>query len=260
MRLIKIAFALCVITTACNPKEDENQVNGPENPAAADFNVAASDSAAIALADSVMKAMGGRKAWDNLHYISWNFFGVRDLIWDKYTGRVRIDYPRDSSIYLINVKDNTGKVLKNGYEITQPDSLKKYVNQGKSIWINDSYWLVMPLKLKDSGVTLKYVGEDTTQKGGQAHVLKLTFDQVGDTPQNMYEVFIDKNDYLVKQWNYYRSFEQDSASAKWPMDNYKEYNGVLLSADRSDNRGPKNVHTYDSLPEAVFESFEKPGL
>jgi hypothetical protein len=36
-----------------------------------------------------------------------------------------------------------------------------------SLWINDAYWLVMPWKLQDPGVTLSYVKTDTLQMGKQ---------------------------------------------------------------------------------------------
>lgn len=252
-----IITAIVLVSCAVNQPEEEV---ADIYPAAAGFNLAGSDSTAIAIADSVMIAMGGTNAYDNIHYLKWNFFGARDLVWDKYSGNVRIDFPRDSSVYLINVLQDSGRVWRKGVEITEPDSLKKLVAQGKSIWINDSYWLVMPFKLKDSGVTLKYARADTTLKGVDAHVLALTFNAVGDTPDNKYEVFVDKRDNLIKQWSYFRKYDQDSASAVWPWDNYKAYQGVLLSADRSDNRGPRDLVVYDSLPQSVFTEFKAPTL
>ena len=105
-----------------------------------------------------------------------------------------------------------------------------------------------------------YSRPDTTMKGAKTEVLELTFSEVGVTPNNKYEVFIDKSDSLVKQWSYFREARQDSASAIWPWDNYQSYNGLLLSTDRSDNRGPKNVKVYEQVPDAVFESFEVPEL
>jgi hypothetical protein len=223
------------------------------NPAAEGFNSAASDEKAMALADSVMAAMGGRKAWDDLRFISWNFFGVRDLVWDKQTGRVRIDIPSTDETFLINIEDESGKVYVRDSLISPADSLKMMVDRGKSIWINDSYWLFMPFKLKDSGVTIKYIGMDTTMNGKSAEVIQLTFEAVGVTPDNKYLVYIDPDDHLVKQWAYFQSAAQDSASAVWPWDNYKEYGEILLSSDRSDDRGPKNVKIYEDLPDALFE-------
>ena len=43
----------------------------------------------------------------------------------------------------------------------------------------------MPFKLKNSGVTLKYLGDTTATKDGKpADVLQLTFEGMGVTPDN----------------------------------------------------------------------------
>ncbi len=226
-----------------------------KNPAAEGFDFYHSDPAAIELADSVMAAMGGRKSWDETRFISWDFFGRRSLVWDKKDGRVRIESPSDSTIYLLNVNNPEGRVLAGGVEIKDPDSLKKMLEKGKSIWINDSYWLVMPFKLKDTGVTLEYLGEDTTMTGVRCNVLELTFKNVGVTPDNKYRVYVDLRDNLVKQWAFFRRADQDSANWIRPWDNYARYGGILLSADRSDNGGPGNVRVDEKLPDAVFIEF-----
>jgi hypothetical protein len=240
--------------------EDQSQNNVYGNPPAEGFNLEASDEQAIQLADSVMEAMGGRKAWDDLQYVSWNFFGARDLLWDKKGNRVRIDFPSKKAVYLLDMDDMSGKVMMDSVEVTQPDSLNKYLEEAKSIWINDSYWLFMPFKLKDSGVTLRYAGKDTMQNGQEAEVVKLTFDGVGVTPDNMYKVYISPKDHLVYQWAYYRDAAQDSASAVWPWDNYQKYGELLLSADRSDKRGPGQVRIYQQVDDEAFSTFSKPSL
>ncbi|WPP52811.1 hypothetical protein [Catalinimonas niigatensis] len=217
------------------------------NPAAEGFNSAASDPEAIEIADEVMEAMGGRAAWDNTRYLRWTFFGRRTLLWDKQTGDVRIDVPADSAIYLINVNEDNGQVMMRGEEITNPDSLAKYVEQGKKMWVNDSYWLVMPYKLKDSGVTLAYAGEDTMQTGDMADVLELRFENVGFTPQNKYRVYVDKNDRLIKQWAYYSEASLDSPNFITPWADYQEYDGIKLSGNRGD-RGLSDIGVFDSIP------------
>lgn len=225
------------------------------NPPAPGFDMAHSDPAAVELADSIMAAMGGRKNWDQTRYISWNFSGRRNLVWDKAEGNVRIESLPDSTIYLVNINTLKGRVQVKGRELTDPDSLKNMLQRARSIWINDSYWLLMPFKLKDTGVTLKYLGEDTTARGVRCNVLQLTFQNVGDTPQNKYRIYVDMKDNLVKQWAYYKEANQDAPSQVWPWDNYKRYGDILLSADRSDNRGPRSVRIDKSLPASVFETF-----
>lgn len=240
------------ICMCCQPHHE-----GPagENPPAPGFDASNSDAKAMQVADKVMNAMGGRDNWDATRYISWNFNGRRNLVWDKQTGDVRVESIPDSTIYLLNVNTLKGRVQVRGHELTEPDSLQKMLQRGKSMWINDSYWLLMPFKLKDTGVTLKYSGEDTTMTGVECDVLQLTFHDVGDTPQNKYKVYVDKSDNLVKQWAYYKDAKQDSASAVWPFDNYKKYGNILVSADRSNNRGPKDVRIDTELPKTVFTDF-----
>ena len=253
-RIAAMVTMLILVVTGCQHENGEERTRGP-NPPAPGFDLANSDPAAIELADSIMEAMGGRKNWEETRFISWNFFGRRNLIWDKTEGKVRIESMPDSTVYLVDLNKLAGRVMIRGKELTEPDSLQKMLSRGKSIWINDTYWLVMPFKLKDTGVTLRYLGEDTTLTGLRCNVLELTFNNVGDTPENKYRVYVDMKDNLVKQWAYYKDASQDSASQVWPWDNYQACGEILLSADRSDNKGPRNVRVDEKLPREVFTEF-----
>lgn len=244
---------VAIVGWSCQPANNEAIDYG--NPPSEGFNMAESDPAAIELADSIMVAIGGRTNWDATRFISWNFFGRRNLVWDKATGRVRIESIPDSTTYLINVNTMEGKVQIKGKELMASDSLTKMLNKAKSIWINDSYWLVMPFKLKDSGVTLKYMGEDTLVNQNYYNLLQVTFENVGDTPKNKYDLYVDVKDNLIKYWSYYSDAEQDSANWTRPWDNYQQYGNILLSADRSDGLGPKNVKVDKEMPDDVFTKF-----
>ncbi len=248
-----IAFTSMLYFTSCQSGSDQQATSSDTNPAAEGFNKEASDSTAIHIADEVMQAMGGRHAWDNTRYVTWNFFGVRSLLWDKQDGNVRIEVPKDSAIYLINVQQDTGRVMINGQPVTNADSVKKYVDQGKQIWVNDSYWLFMPFKLKDSGVTLTYAGTDTIQGGKQAEVLELKFANVGFTPDNKYEIYVDPSDSLVKQWAYYPKANMDTPQFVVPWKNYKEHGDILLSGDRGE-RQISNIEVMKNVPETTFTS------
>lgn len=268
MRILKkffaiIFFIILLFGPGCKNETGEEQKNKNPNPPAEGFDVENSDPKAIQIADSVMEAMGGREAWDNTRYIQWTFFERRKLLWDKETGNVRIETmagPEDSKdVYLVNIHSLDGKVLIDGEELTNPDSLSKYLNRAKSIWINDSYWLVMPFKLKDTGVTLKYLREDTTMDGEMADVLELTFNHVGDTPDNKYEIWVDQDKDLITQWAYFRKADQDSANFIRQWDNYRKYGEIMLSGDRSEG-GPGEIKVYKNVPEEAFTSFESPGF
>ena len=190
-------FILSLLLVNCQPTADPVTEITEVNPAADGFNLEGSDERAIEIADAVMEAMGGRTAYDNTRYLKWNFFGSRKHIWDKETGDVIIEGIRDTFFTKMNIHTMEGEVNYRGVDLTVSDSLEMYLEKGKSAWINDAYWLVMPYKLKDSGVTLKHLGEDTIAGGQAADVLSLTFKNVGDTPQNKYHVYIDRTDNLI---------------------------------------------------------------
>ena len=256
MKFNFLFIATLTLLMACNSASTEEVQETTEvNPAAEGFNKTASDQKAIDIADEVMLACGGREQWDNTRYIAWNFFGRRMLIWDKHNGNVRINSYPDNTTYLLNVFTNEGKVKRNDVIYDHPDSLKQYVEKGKSIWINDSYWLVMPFKLKDSGVTLSYVDADTTQLGGQADVLALTFKNVGDTPDNKYLVYVGKETRLVEQWDFFTNATDSLPRFSSPWLDYQKYGNILLSSDRKMAK-LSEIGVYESLPESVFNSFD----
>lgn len=232
-----------IIIQCTNSRTDQDSVDDNTSPTASQ------------LAGLTVEAMGGEDNWDNTRYIYWDFFGVRQLLWDKWTGNVRIDSYSDSMTYLVNINSNKGKIIKKGIVMSNPDSVDYYTSRGNRIWINDSYWLTMPFKLKDPGVTLTYLRKDNTKAGTSSFVVELRFDKVGVTPENKYEIYIDDNDYLVKQWSYFKLAIQDTASATWPWDNYRKHGMILLSSDRSDGKGPRNVRVFKELPDSLFTNF-----
>ncbi len=234
------------------------------NPPAEGFNADESDVAAIALADLTMKAMGGRQAWDETRYIAWNFFGVRHHIWDKHTGNVRIEFADresgDQIILLMNINTLEGRAWRNGDEVADSEALTKMLKRGQGAWINDSYWLLMPYKLKDPGVTLNYLGEKMMEGGRPAEVVQLTFTDVGNTPQNKYHVYIDKNTQLVEQWDFFSNADDSEPNFKIPWRDWKRHGRIMLSGDRGEMRGRPvkltDVAVFDELPESIFTSPE----
>jgi len=256
MKKMKLKFFVLVILIAfvigCQSKS--TSTNSNKNTSI--YTKEIEDKKAADLVLKMMDGMGGIKKWEELKYVSWTFFDSRHLVWDKRNNQVRIESPRDSSIYLVNLDESTGRYSYNGKEKLDKEELSEKIKRGKSIWINDMYWLFMPFKLYDQGVFVKYMRRDTTLKGISSDVLELSFKNVGDTPENKYEIYIDQEDHLIKQWDFFKEANQDKPSKTWPWDNYSDYNGLFLSSDRSDNSGPSNIRVYDYLDEKVFTSFE----
>jgi hypothetical protein len=224
-----------------------------ENPPMPGFDLAGSDQKAIAIADKVMQKLGGRKNWDKTRYVTWKSFGRRLHVWDKWTGNIRFE-GRDM-VVLMNLNSKKGRAWKNGEEITHPDSLEKALDSVESAWINDSYWVFMPYKLKDTGVTLKYAGEGEMESGQAADILTLTFRDVGRTPNNMYKVYVDKETGLVGQWDYYTNAADPEPRFKGVWANWQPHGQIMLSDDRGRSKHT-DLAVFDELPASVFESPE----
>jgi hypothetical protein len=228
-----------------------------KNPAAEGFNFNGSDPKAIQLADEVMEAIGGRKAWDKSRYITWKFFSFRKLTFDRYTGDVRILDIHSNMITLMNINTNKGKVMKMG-EVLSDTSLehRKAIERGRKLLFNDSYWLLMPMKLKDSGVTLKYIGEDSNKEGHKADVIQLTFNNVGVSPDNKYWVYIDKNTKLVNQWAFFRKATDEKPEFINVWSDYKKYGKILLSSNRGREEGIiGEIEVHRKIDRSIFSTF-----
>ena len=224
-----------------------------ENPPADGFNVQGSDAAAIEVADAVMEAMGGREAWDDTRTLAWNFFGRRTHVWDKWTGDLR--FQQDETLVLMNINTREGRAFEGGEEVTDPEQLAEKLKLGYEAWINDSYWLLMPYKLKDSGVTLVHLGDGTMEDGDSATVLQLTFEGVGVTPENKYHVYVDKDSGLVEQWAFFAQASDEEPRFKTPWANWTRHGNVMLSGDRGQYQ-LSDIMVLGELPKSVFESPE----
>ena len=245
---IQQLFLSVVITLALLAMPAQAQTD--ENPHMEGFNVAGSDARAVEIADAVMQSMGGRANWDNTRYLSWGFF-QDEQVWDKWSGDFR--YQRDSLVVLMNINTQEGKAYADGKEINDSE---KAITGAYRAWVNSGYWFMMPYKLKDSGVTLKYLGEGNTEDGRAAEMLELTFESVGLTPQNKYHVFVDKESMLVTQWQFYRQASDAEASWTRPWGNWKKFGNIMLSDYRGEGRNGDfvlpNIGAYDNLPADTF--------
>jgi len=246
---------LAVVGLLALPAAAQEEPNRP----APGFDLEGSDPQAIAIADQVMEAMGGREAWDETRYLTWNFFGRRRHVWDKQTGDIRVEgVDRDSGesyLILMNLHTGDGRAWSDGVEITDPDARAERLDAGEAAWINDSYWVFMPYKLKDTGVTLLHLGEHEMLDGRPAEVLELTFEGVGRTPENRYHVYVASDSGLVEQWDYYEDAEDEEPSFQIPWHGWTRHGSILLSADRGEN-DHTDLAVLEDVPRSVFESPE----
>jgi len=85
---------------------------------------------------------------------------------------------------IMNLNTKAGSPWLDERRVTGEQELKQ-LESAYGSWVNDSYWLLMPYKMKDAGVTLSLAGEEKGE-GGTWDKLLLTFDSVGLTPRDKY--------------------------------------------------------------------------
>ncbi|GAB3194180.1 hypothetical protein GCM10027293_01840 [Pontibacter aydingkolensis] len=212
------------------------------------------DSEAKSIADNVMKNMGGEKAWNDTRYLAWTF-NNQYQVWDKHQNRFR--WEKDSLVAIIDTQTKDGKVYVAGQELQNPEEKQKLLDRAYALWINNSYWLVMPFKLQDPGVTLKYIGEETTMDGAKADVLQMTFENVGLTPQNKYKLWVDKKDGLVTQWAFYRNYNDAEPAFTRHWNDYQTYGSIKLASNRSNPQSDfrlTHIAAPTTVPDKVFNS------
>lgn len=252
------AFGFLLLAGPAQAQKQKTKPQGGASasyPAAEGFDAAGSDPKAVAIADRVMREMGGYDAWRNTRVLAWSFFGGQYQVWDKYTGDYH--WEKDTLVANYNLNTKQGHVYSRGQDISATPAGQKVLDKVTPIWINNSYWLLMPFKLKDSGVTLTYKGEAKTMDGAVADVLQMTFKNVGVTPQNRYEVLVNRATGLVDEWAYFANATDPQPAFRRRWNEYEKHGQLLLAAGRSDAAKPgrlDNIATAQALPADVMTS------
>lgn len=218
-----------------------------------------SDPQAIEIAKKSLAAMGGAENWAQTRFLRFNFFGFRLHHWDRHTGDHRLEGKnREGVDYVVlhNINSRQGKVWLNGQPASAEDTAK-WLENAYGAWINDTYWLLMPYKLLDEGVHLKYDGEETLE-GKAYHKLKLTFGNVGLTPGDTYWAWINQETLLMDRWAYFlQDFKPEQKPTPWWWLDWQSYGKIKLSplrrnGDDGKERGLTDLAVLDQLPEGAF--------
>ena len=172
------------------------------------------DAKAAAVAAQMDNAMGGMKAWESAPYVRFDFTVMKDgkeaarfrHWWDKRRGIDRVEGPDDKGrmvAAIVNLETRTGKSYTAGLPERDTSEVAAHVENGYERWVNDSYWLMMPFKLRDPGTNLKYGGLKKGPDGTQWDVLELTFDKgVGLTPGDHYWLYVNTKTHLMDKWEF----------------------------------------------------------
>jgi hypothetical protein len=218
------------------------------------------------VAGKVMTALGGKEAWDATRYIRFTFAGRRTHLWDKHASRNRVEgQTKEGERYVViqNLLDKTGKVWLNG-QPAEGERAQQLLENAYGAWVNDTYWLVMPYKLRDPGVHLAYVGQESLD-GADYDKLLLTFERVGLTPGDRYWAYVNRASGLMDRWAYVlQDMEQGAAPTVWLWQGWTKHGRIQLAPDRV-QLGPDgkpgerklplaDIQVSDTFPETAFTS------
>jgi hypothetical protein len=171
--------------------------------------------------------------------------------WDIRTGRYRLSWKKGdtSFVVLFNVNSDSGAAYLDGKEVADTGRRAKLLGYGNARFVNDTYWLLMPLKMDDPGVNAIREGGDSA-----TDVIRLTFDKVGMTPGDTYWVSLDRASGLVRDWRYHLEGGGEGESV-W--EDWRDVGGVKLAlskptTDRSHTVGFTHVSLLGVVDEKHF--------
>ena len=224
------------------------------------------DPKAVAVAEKVMETLGGAEAWKATRFLRFDFAVDREgktvmsraHTWDRRTGRYRVEATDENGravVVLMSLWTKEGAAWVGG-EPVSGDALAKLLESGHAWWVNDSYWLLMPYKMRDKGVILSYVGLEAKQGRTWDKVL-LTFEGVGLTPQDRYWVFVNRATGLVDRWEFVLK-GADTPPVPFTWTGWEKHGNIMLADDRLNPSDGTRIHfpvldVPASVPDSVFQ-------
>lgn len=172
-------------------------------------------------------AMGGQETWDRLPYFRFDFVVVREgkevarfrHWWDKRNGRCRVEGPDDQGkqvAAIFTLADRKGSAFVEGIGESDSARVAAIVQNGYERWVNDTYWITMPFKLRDPGVRIRYARNERTLETVY-DVLELSFVAgTGLTSDDRYWLYVNRKTHLIDRWDYVLTGQKPPPSgASW---------------------------------------------
>lgn len=223
-----IPLACLLLLAACQVPETSETPEAPMTSELPDL-VDRADS----LAFRALQASGGEMAMRSMPYLRFNF-GVagrapRTHLWDRMGGDYRLEYTRNDSsiVVLFNTNTREGTAYREGEVAPDADRL---VERGYSAFINDMYWLMMPAKMLDPGVSRAMVPDSSD---AEHEVVRLSFQEVGLTPGDQYYIWVDRETGHVRKWHYVLQSGSEQA-CEWA--DYRELTAPMGSVHLSERK------------------------
>jgi hypothetical protein len=126
-------------------------------------------------------------------------------------------------------------------------------------WVNDSYWLMLPLKLLDPGV-VRTLEAPRVIEGRRCEVMRLSFDRVGLTPGDVYWLFIDPATDRIVRWEMVLEGQAPPPKVT-SFEDYRAIGPLLLAHDHKNDDGQKRIVFEDTraLTDVDESAFDQRG-
>lgn len=260
-------LASCLLLAACGgeapPRSDDGgeagaPPEGAEGAAAAGEAGTAADSARL-LTDRLMEWQGGQDAWDATRFLRFDWIvsrggetaARRSHAWDRRTGDYRVSFRRQDGARvtaLFDVEAASGDDAPPGRAWVDGDRLEgtardSVLRSAYRAFINDSYWLLMPLKWRDPGVHLEYAGWTPLPDGEEYPAVHLTFDAGVGITDDQYWGYLDPETGRMVAWRFHLQGREEAGPVIWWRD-WRTFGpqGLKLSLDRRWEDGSMRIH------------------
>lgn len=193
----------------------------PHARAGAEPEAAPRDALADALVERLLRNLGGADAPYRARSIAFTFeveregaiVASRRHVWHPASGRHELAFEdKDGARVAIDtsVLRREGSATRAGSPVASTE-LGELLERAYKAWVNDTYWLLMPYKLRDPGVKLAYAGEALAD-GRVFDRVQVTFGDVGLTPGDTYWAWIARDTGLMERWSFVLQGQQPPAA------------------------------------------------
>lgn len=239
-----------------------------------DRGTTAADSAAGSFGDPdvarihrrMMDTLAPDGGWERARYIRFDWVVERGEgpstrrfhRWDRRTGLYRVESATEDGamVALFDVDEPLeGRVWVDG-ALVEGDQRRDLLDRAYAVFVNDTFWLLMPYRWEDPGVRAEYVGRETDSAGSSFDVVRLSFDQAERAPRSVYHAWVSPESGLLERWHQFRTEGVEPLVSEWR--GWRRVGPIML-ADERPLRGRQmtirfeNMEVSETVPPGVLE-------